>query len=117
MINNEPFKKQFPDVQVQKITTNGVLGRAAIEQKVLFLVTVQETGLLYYSYSVNELTIFTSKIFKEKLDAMIVGTVLTCPRTGTKWTVVSSPVLEGREMSFLAEYNGRRAPYHCSYFM
>lgn len=117
MINKNIFKKKFPDVEVQNLTTTVVLSRAEIEKRVLALVDGFGTGLLYYNYSGKELTVYTSEIFKDKLAEMPKGALLSDPNTGKQCTVVSEPYIMCCEMSISVDFASHPEAYSCTYFM
>lgn len=117
MVNKNTFKKQFPDVEEHTLSTTQVLSRDSLEKVLLTFLDAMETGLLHYSYDGHTITVYTSALFKKKLDNMPKGTILTDPNTGKQCTVVSSPYIMCCEMSFSVDFKGHPEAYSCSYFM
>lgn len=52
------FKKKFPDVKVQLLKTSGALNSVEVQQKVEYLVSSLNTGLLFYEYDGDVIEIF-----------------------------------------------------------
>lgn len=117
MINKNTFKKKFPDVQEHTLSTAWVLDRRKIENIVLVYVDAMETGLLNYSYNGEAITVYTSELFKKKLDEMPKGTILPDPHTGKRCTVVSKSFIMCCEMNILVDFSGYSEAYNCTYFM
>lgn len=49
-MNEKDFQKKFPDVKLQELETKVVLSRAQVQECVIGLIRLLDTGLLYYDY-------------------------------------------------------------------
>lgn len=73
MVTKATFKKQFPDIAIQKLKTSVVFSRQKVEDTVLQMCDSLGVGLLYYRYSNRWITVYSSKKMKDSLDQMVLG--------------------------------------------
>jgi len=116
-MNKSTFKKQFPDVCVQKVTFIMIASRQAVEDYVIHLTSGLNTGLLGYTYSGKKLEVFTSERFKTKLDNMTKGTQLLDENTGLTGTITSDkPFICSCEMCIRIDFGSGPDVFACTYF-
>lgn len=117
-MNKNIFKKKFPDIAVQTLTTMYVLSRAEIEKTVLQMCNSMQTGLVYYSCSGRTITAYTSDKMRVELEKMVSGHQLTDPRTGKIATVVSEhPYVMCGSMCVTVDFGTGAESYDCEYFI
>ena len=117
-MNKSNFKKKFPDVKLQQLTTVYVLSRAKVEETVLKLVKGLETGLVYYEYANKTIKVFTSDVFKLRLDRMKKGDTVLHPRRGLVGTVLSEePFPMCGSLCIRVDFDGSTDAYDCEFFM
>lgn len=117
-MNKNTFKKKFPDVAVQTLTTKYVLSRAEIEKTVLQMCDSMQTGLLYYSCSGRTITAYTSDKMRVELEKMVPGYQLIDPRSDKTATVVSErPYVMCGSMCVTVDFGAGPESYDCEYFI
>lgn len=117
-MNKNDFKKKFPDVKLQQLTTEYVFSRAKVEETVLKLVQGLDTGLVYYEYVGRVIKVFTSDIFKHRLESMKKGDNVLHPRRGVIGTVVSDePFIICGALCLRVDFEGETDAYDCDFFM
>lgn len=117
-MNKNTFKKKFPDVAVQTLTTKYVLSRAEIEKTVLQMCDSMQTGLLYYSCSGRTITAYTSDKMRVELEKMVPGYQLIDPRSDRTATVVSKfPYVMCGSMCVTVDFGAGPESYDCEYFI
>lgn len=111
------FLKKFPDLRVQMADTVHVEPRKSVEEKVMKIVEVMGTGLVWYYYSNRRITIYTSMKMKEWLQQVKVGGMLVDPNTGKQCTVISEPYILCGSLCIGVDFSGYPEAYDCSYFI
>lgn len=107
MVTKNTFKKQFPDVTVQKLQTAVVFSRQKVEDTVLQMCDSLGLGLLYYQYSNKWITIYTSDKMKKALDQMISGAEVYYKHNDAYGKVVSEkPFVICGELCILVDFGG-----------
>lgn len=116
-MDKSTFKKQYPDVCMQKITTPKILTRREIETKVIQIVENLETGLLAYESSGREVKVFTSLQFANKLKTMTKDSQILDENTGLVGTITSDkPFVCSCEMCVRVDFGEWSDVYACTYF-
>ena len=108
------LKSKFPDVCKQVIELDKVYSHADVENKVLEFSALFGQSAICYEQSRKKVTIYTSKIFTEKLASMKQGDSVTFPNTG-KTGIVSSTEPFFASCTLCIRVDGDT--YDCSYFM
>lgn len=117
-MNKNIFKKKFPDVKLQQLTTEYVFSRAKVEETVLKLVKGLDTGLVYYQYDSKTIKVFTSDIFKRRLEGMKQGDNVLHQHRGIIGTVVSNaPFPMCGSLCIRVVFDGEIDVYDCEFFM
>lgn len=117
-MNKNTFKKKFPDIAVQTLTSKYVLSRAEIEKTVLYMCDSMQTGLVYYSCSGRTITAYTSDKMRVELEKMVSGYQLIDPRSGKIATVVSEhPYVMCGSMCVSVDFGTGAESYDCEYFI
>lgn len=117
-MNKRNFKKKFPDVKVQLLKTSGALNSVEVQQKVEYLVSSLNTGLLFYEYDGDVIKIFTSDICKKRQESMCKGCQVLDDNLGLIGTIVSTvPFLRYGRPCIKVNFGGDVATYSCEYFM
>jgi hypothetical protein len=117
-MNKENFRKKFPDIKLQQLTTAFVFSRAKVEETVLKLVEGLDTGLLYYEYDSKTIKVFTSDTFQTRLESMKQGDSVVLPNLGFKGTVMSEkPFLICGSLCIRVDFDGDVDAYDCGLFM
>lgn len=112
------FKKKFPDVKLQQLTTEYVFGRHKVEETVLKLIKGLDTGMIYYEYDCKTIKIFTSDIFKHNLEAMKKGDTVVHPLFDIVGTVLSDePFPMCGSLCIRVEFDSKVDAYDCEFFM
>ena len=112
------FKKKFPDVELQELTTKVVLGRTQVQECVIGLIKSLDTGLLYYDYSNRTIRVFTSDKMKSEIEKMTSGSQVTHPHSGKVGTIISDePFLICGQMCVTVDFDGNKDSYDCEFFV
>lgn len=117
-MNKSNLKKKFPDVKLQKLTTEYVFSRAKVEETVLKLVKGLDTGLVYYEYDSKTIKVFTSDVFKRRLERMKKGDAVLHQHRGIVGTVLSEePFPMCGSLCIRVDFDGSIDAYDCEFFM
>lgn len=117
-MNKNTFKKKFPDIAVQTLTTKYVLSRAEVEKTVIRMCDSMQIGLVYYNYSGRTITVYTSAKMRNELDKMVPGCQLLDPNTEKIGTVVSEhPYVMCGSMCVTVDFGAGPEAYDCGYFI
>ena len=117
-MNKKDFKKKFPDVKLQQHVTEYVFSRTKVEATVLKLVEGLGTGLVYYEYNSKTIKVFTSDIFKCRLESMKKGDTVLHQHRGIVGTVLSEePFPMCGSLCIRVDFDGSIDAYNCEYFM
>lgn len=117
-MNKNTFKKRFPDIAVQTLTTKYVLSRADIEKTVLQMCDSMQTGLVFYSCSGRTITAYTSDKMRIELEKMVPGYKMLDPNKGIIATVVSEhPYVMCGSMCVTVDFGAGPESYDCEYFI
>lgn len=110
------FIEEFPDICCQHITMDKIYSRKELDQAVLNVTQLMNTGLVYYQHSGKKVTIFTSVYFKKRLDKLIAGAkVMT--RDGRVAIIESEkPYLVCGSLTVRATVGIETDVYDCSFF-
>lgn len=110
------FKKKFPDVELQELTTKVVLDRTQVQECVIGLIKSLDTGLLYYDYSNRTIRVFTSDKMKSEIEKMTSGSQVT--HSGKVGTIISDePFLVCGQMCVTVDFDGNKDAYDCEFFV
>ena len=108
-MNEKDFQKKFPDVKLQELETKVVLSRAQVQECVIGLIRLLDTGLLYYDYSSRTIRVFTSDKIKAEIDKMIPGKVGTI--------ISGEPFIICGQMCVTVDFDGNKDAYDCEFFV
>lgn len=112
------FKKKFPDVKLQQLTTEYVFSRAKVEETVLKLVKGLDTGMVFYEYDSKTIKVFTSDRFKQNLESMKKGDTVLHQHRGIIGTVLSEePFPMCGSLCIRVDFDGSTDAYDCEFFM
>lgn len=116
-MNKSTFKKQFPDVNVQKIDFTKILSRKEKEDFVFKLVAGLNTGLITYEDCGRSLKVYTSYKLKHALEGMTKGSQVLDENSGRVGTIISeNPFICGCEMCIRVDFGNSSDVYSCTYF-
>ena len=117
-MNKSNFKKKFPDVKLQQLTTKYVFSKAQVEETVLKVVKGLDTGMAYYEYDSKTIKIFTRDKFKQNLESMKKGDTVLHQRRGIIGTVLSEePFPVCGSLCIRVDFDGSIDTYDCAFFM
>lgn len=117
-MNKKDFKKKFPDVKLQQLTTEYVFSRAKVEDTVLKMIKGLDTGLVYYEYDSKTIKVFTSDTFKLRLEGLKKGDRVLHQHRGIIGTVVSEePFPICGSLCIRVDFDGKIDAYDCAFFM
>lgn len=116
MVTKQTFKKQFPDIKVQKLETKVVLSHRDVEDTVLAMCESLGVGLVSFERSGKRITVYTSDKMKNALDGMKKGAVVLSSSDGITGTVMSDkPFICGGELCVRVDFgNQRDEVYSCA---
>lgn len=105
-------------MKLQKLTTEYIFSRAKVEETVLKLVKGLDTGLVYYEYDSKTIKVFTSDVFKRRLERMKKGDAVLHQHRGIVGTVLSEePFPMCGSLCIRVDFDGSIDAYDCEFFM
>lgn len=121
MVTKNTFKKQFPDIKVQKLESKVVLSHRQVEETVTGMCQSLGMGLVYYERSGKNITVYTSDKMKAALDGMKKGASVLYHEEDVSGTVTSEePYIMGGELCVTVDFSGTAigsGAYSCTSFI
>lgn len=110
------FKEEFPDICCQHIIMDKVYSHKELDQAVLNITQLMNTGLVYYQHSRKKVTIFTSVEFKKRLDKLISGAKVMTRDDRVAIIESEKPYLVCGSLTVRATVRIETDVYDCSFF-
>ena len=116
-MTKDDFIEEFPDICCQHIIMDKIYSLKELDQAVLYVTQLMNTGLVYYQHSGKKVTIFTSVDFRKRLEKLVAGAkVMT--RDGRVAIIESEkPYLVCGSLTVGATVGIETDVYDCSFFV
>ena len=117
-MKKDDFLDKFPDVKKYVLVHHKVLNHIEIKDFVEQMMSLMNTGLIFYQSQGRKITCFTSDKMKDALDKMVKGAKVVDPYTGEEGTITSEkPFLICGEYSINVDFKSESGAYSCEYFI
>lgn len=117
-MKKDDFLDKFPDVKKYVLVHHKVLNHIEIKDFVEQMMSLMNTGLIFYQSQGRKITCFTSDKMKDALDKMVKGAKVVDPNTGEEGTITSEkPFLICGEYSINVDFKSESGAYSCEYFI
>lgn len=112
------FQKKFPDVCKQVLEFECVFSRREVEDKVSQFAELFSQQAIAYTQFGKKVSVYTSKIFTDKLNTMKKGDTVADHRTGRVGVITSEkPFFCSCTLCVRVDFADSSEVYDCAYFM
>lgn len=113
----DDFIEVHPDICSLKITMDHIYPHKKLDDRVMEICDIMNTGLVFYEHRAKTLTIFTSRQYKKILDSLTPGSKFLTHDHREAVIESDKPYLVCGELCVRASIDGHSDVYDCNYFL